>query len=106
MKIIISENPFDSNSQVSITSVAIPSNIVDIDIWYEYVAKKSVPIGIPYVYVDDTQLPPYFLHFYKFDFTNPDGIGSGSFSNFDTGEFIDGNFNYTFDEYKIKYYGK
>lgn len=106
MKIIVSQNPFDSNAQVNITSVAIPSNIEDIDIWYEYVAKKSIPNGIPYIYVDDTELPPYFLYFYKFDFINPDGFGSGSFFNPNTNEFIDGNFNYTFEEYKNKYYGK
>ena len=48
----------------------------------EYIADKDVPNGMPYKIVTQSLIPINFWNqkeFYTFDFTNPDGYGSGSF---------------------------
>lgn len=48
----------------------------------KYIADKDVPNGMPYNIVTQSLLPINFFaqkSFYTFDFSNPDGFGSGSF---------------------------
>lgn len=49
----------------------------------EYMIKNGVPLGMPYNIVNISDLPNNFFEekdFYTFNFSNPDGIGSGSYS--------------------------
>ena len=43
------------------------------------VAKRDVPIGVPYLIIDSSELPSdrYFRDAWEADFTNPDGYGIG-----------------------------
>jgi hypothetical protein len=43
------------------------------------VAKKDVPAGIPYLFIEDSDLPQdrYFREAWEADFSNPDGYGIG-----------------------------
>jgi hypothetical protein len=43
------------------------------------IARKDVPAGLPYVFVDEADLPTDFEFFdaWEADFSNPDGIGVG-----------------------------
>lgn len=45
----------------------------------EEVAKKDVPIGTPYLIIDETDIPqdPTFRSAWVVDFSNPDGYGQG-----------------------------
>lgn len=48
----------------------------------EYIADKDVPSGMPYKIISQSLLPDNFWEqkdFYTFDFSNPDGYGSGSY---------------------------
>jgi hypothetical protein len=48
----------------------------------EYIADIDVPYGMPYKIVSQSLLPVNFwqeIDFYTFDFSNPDGYGSGSY---------------------------
>lgn len=45
----------------------------------EEVAKKDVPVGVPYLILDASELPqePAFRAAWVVDFSNPDGYGQG-----------------------------
>jgi hypothetical protein len=44
----------------------------------EDIAKKDVPAGLPYVYVDDSELPDQqYREAWDCDFSEPDGYGLG-----------------------------
>jgi hypothetical protein len=57
-------------------SLIIPTGEIAI----EEVARKDVPIGKPYLFVEDTvELPDGdFFNAWEADFSNPDGYGIGS----------------------------
>lgn len=72
----------------------------------EFIAEKDVPIGMPYLIVSQSLLPPNFpseKDFYTIDFSTPDGFGSGSYYYISGSKGIeidspfssDGTFNYT-----------
>ena len=46
--------------------------------YYHYVAKKSTPYGAKYMFVSSSDFPPGDPCLYDFDYSNFDGIGSGS----------------------------
>lgn len=71
----------------------------------EYVADKDVPNGMPYKIVTQSLLPVNFWDqkdFYTFDFSNPDGYGSGSFQYEHNGEvyYITASFTGSYDDWK------
>ena len=57
-------------------SLVIPTNILAI----EEVARKDVPAGVPYRFVNETDLPEdhTFFNAWEADFSNPDGYGIGA----------------------------
>jgi hypothetical protein len=46
---------------------------------YKEVARKDVPAGVPYLFVEDADLPTEdeFFNAWTADFSNPDGYGIG-----------------------------
>lgn len=60
------------------TGIAIvtPTGLMDI----LQVARKDVPAGVPYLIINDTDLPqdPEFRNAWEADFSNPDGYGIGA----------------------------
>lgn len=67
MKIIY---PFNNGVAVIISTGKLP---------IEEVAKKDVPEGLPFLFVDDLDIPEdrYFRDAWEADFSNPDGYGLG-----------------------------
>ena len=53
----------------------------------EDIARKDVPAGLPYVYVDDSELPaPQYREAWDCDFSEPDGYGIGAAAWFEEQE--------------------
>lgn len=47
----------------------------------EEVCRKDVPAGVPYLIINETDLPEQhneFFNAWEADFTNPDGVGIGA----------------------------
>lgn len=56
--------------------VIIPAT--DCPISIEEIARKDVPAGLPYVFVDSSELPdPAYREAWDCDFSEPDGFGIG-----------------------------
>lgn len=71
----------------------------------EFIADKRVPNGVPYKIVTQSLLPENFWNqkpFYTFDFSEPDGFGSGSFQYEHNGEtyMITASFTGSYEEWK------
>lgn len=48
------------------------------DIPIEQVALKDTPAGLPYIFIEDSDIPDYqFRDAWEADFSNPDGFGIG-----------------------------
>lgn len=71
----------------------------------EFIAEKDVPLGMPYLILSQSALPPNFpleKDFYTIDFSSPDGFGSGSYYymsgslaiQVDSPFILSGSFNY------------
>lgn len=62
--------------QTGTTAVIVPSPFCDISI--EHIALKDVPPGVPYMIVDEGDLPTdfTFLHAWEADFSEPHGAGA------------------------------
>lgn len=53
----------------------------------EDIARKDVPAGLPYVYVDDSELPDgQYREAWDCDFSEPDGYGIGAAAWFEEQE--------------------
>ena len=50
--------------------------------FYHWVSKKAVAHGARYQFVSQSAFPPGDVCLYDFDYSNPDGFGSGS--NYDS----------------------
>jgi hypothetical protein len=61
-------------------SIAVISPAPDCGISIEEIARKDVPAGKPYIFVEDSQLPESheFFNAWEADFSNPDGYGIGA----------------------------
>ena len=64
MKVII----YPTNDSIAVMA---PSGVLPV----EEVAKKDVPIGVPYFIVDATELPDTPQETWVVDFSEPDGYG-------------------------------
>ncbi|NDB61351.1 hypothetical protein EB001_23370 [bacterium] len=64
---------YPNNSKISII---IPS--LDCGLSLDQIAKKDVPTGIPYKYIESEFLPQdrVFRDAWELDFSNPDGYGA------------------------------
>lgn len=62
-----------SNGSVALV---IPSG----DIPIEEVAQKDVPSGVPYLFIEEEELPNglFFFEAWEADFSTPDGYGAGA----------------------------
>jgi len=69
MKKIIHPNEFGGVTLVS------PAQGWDVEV----VARKDVPAGVPYKFVESDDLPDFtFFNAWEADFSNPDGYGIGA----------------------------
>lgn len=78
-----------SRGDVSVTYPDIDSRIAigqvkeeHRDVFYHWVSKKAVAHGARYQFVSQSAFPPGDVCLYDFDYSNPDGFGSGS--NYDS----------------------
>jgi hypothetical protein len=70
---------YQSKDDSTIGCWLIPNLMYDL----EWICKRDIPVGSPYVILSSSQLPfNYYneLNCYTFDFSNPDGWGSGSYN--------------------------
>lgn len=65
MKVIIYPQ---ENNQVAVMA---PSGVLSV----EDTAKKDVPVGLPYIIIDASELPPSPQEAWVADFNDPDGEG-------------------------------
>jgi hypothetical protein len=68
----------------------------------EWICKRDIPVGSPYLIVSSSLLPfNYFneMDCYSFDFSNPDGWGSGSYNLENSSKVYPAIFDMTHDEW-------
>jgi hypothetical protein len=72
-KFIIHPNP-DTPNQICLVCPAEDCNIA-----LEEIARKDVPAGLPFKFIDEADIPREFDYFaaYEADFSKPDGYGIG-----------------------------
>lgn len=71
-------------------NILIPSGELPI----EETALKDVPLGVPFIYVSKSDIPPDFRGAWQADFSNPDGFGTGQaewFSRYPNGYVASGD---------------
>jgi hypothetical protein len=59
--------------------IVVPVSNIPIEI----IAKKDVPIGVPYVLLKENEIPSDFIFkdAWEYDFSNPHGYGMGFLNN-------------------------
>lgn len=96
---------YQSKDEPTIGCWLIPNLMYDL----EWICKRDIPVGSPYVILSSSQLPFNYYNevdCYAFDFSNPDGWGSGSYNLQNSPIIYPATFDISHDEWmKIKVSG-
>lgn len=94
--VVIWQKPEEPDGEFMITMV------VDRDEHNQYLIETIVADGMPYKVIPKSNLPNnifYEMEFYSYDFSEPDGYGSGSYTNKNGVEVV-GSFTGSYEQWK------